>query len=282
LSVSRAQEVAADAISAKVAGTDAAARALVAADARATAWQVYLRTEVEPMLEAGFLPQLLVGFRHFEAALEANREQDGGTTVAAEKASKYDTHPTLEERLNALGVTQPPSAHMTGALDLLDEASAAEEYVLRSMLINRARPLGALAWESAGHHLWLPCFVERLKPHASALAKVTPEALPEVVLRVDDWADRLRTGLALFSPEAKRRHVVMMFGTWFAVHVVGCGFELEALPGWPVRAVLAGTVVEPFAEVSSLFEGKLDSAAWLSRCAAIRSAKASVSDLARG
>jgi hypothetical protein len=42
-----------------------------------------------------------------------------------------------------------------------------------------------------------------------------------------------------------------------------------------VRAVLAGTVVEPFAEISSLFEGKLDSAAWLSRCSAIRSAKAS-------
>jgi hypothetical protein len=169
---------------------------------------------------------------------------------------------------------------MTGALDLLDEASAAEEYVLRSMLINRARPLAALAWEAAGHHVWLPCFAKRLQPHASALAKVKPEDLPEVVTRVDDWGDRLRTGLALFSPEAKRRHVVVMFGTWFAVHLAGCGFELEALPGWPVRAVLAGTVVEPFAEVSSLFEGELDSAAWLSRCAAIRSAKVSAAHLA--
>lgn len=269
LSVSRAQEVAADAISAKVAGVEAAARALVAADERSTAWQVYLHNEVEPMLEAGFLPDLLVGFGHFEAAMKKHTDKLDGASPPPQRSSQYDTHPTLEERLGALGVKQPPPLELGGALDLLDVTSEAEEYVLRSLLINKTQPLRALSWEAAGSTLWLPRFRERLKPYQHALAQMTPERVPSVLPHVQEWADRLRAGLALFSPEAKRRHVVAMFGTWFTVYLVDHGFELEALPGWPVRARLADTVFEPFSEIAALFDGKRDDQAWLERCALI-------------
>jgi len=63
-----------------------------------------------------------------------------------------------------------------------------------------------------------------------------------------------------------------MFGTWFAVFLADRGFELEALPGWPVRARLGGVTVEPFTESAALFERKLDSEAWSARCAMIRAA----------
>ncbi|HYQ45372.1 MAG TPA: M48 family metallopeptidase [Polyangiaceae bacterium] len=272
LGVSRAQELAADAVSAKVAGASAAARALVATDERSGLWEAYLRTEAIPMLEAGFLPQLLAGFRHFEAAFNDAKKVIEPATDVKEKTSRYDTHPALEERLSALGVPRPPAIEMGGALELLEATSEAEEYVLRRMLVDEARPLRAVPWESAGTELWLPRFRVRLEPHASTLANLTPELLPGAVIRIDEWADRLRTGLALFSPEAKRRHVVMLFGTWFTVYLVELGFELQALPGWPVRALRADTVVDPFAEVAALFENKLDSARWLERCASIRSA----------
>ncbi|HET7545239.1 MAG TPA: M48 family metallopeptidase [Polyangiaceae bacterium] len=275
LSVSRAQELAADAISAKVAGAGAAARALVTTDERSGVWEAYLQTEIVPMLQAGFLPQLLLGFRHFEAALADTRKQrEKPTDVVkqSQKASRYDTHPLLEERLSALGVTRQPAVEASGALELLEATGEAEEYVLRRMLVHEARPLRALAWESAGTELWLPRFRERLEPHANVLAKVTPEQLPTLLTRIDEWADRLRTGLALFSPEAKRRHVIMLFGTWLAVHLADGGFELEALPGWPVRAVRSELTVEPFGEVAALFEGKLESARWLERCSQIRQA----------
>jgi Zn-dependent protease with chaperone function len=271
LSVSRAQEVAADAISAKVAGREAAARALVAADERSTAWQAYLCHEVEPMLEGGFLPELLVGFRHFEAALKANQTGRSGPPVP-QKSSEYDTHPTLEERLRALGVEPPHQAEMSGALDLLDTAREAEEYVLRSMLINKSRPLQPLAWEAAGRELWLPRFRARIEPYGNALAPITPESIPQVIANVHQWADRLRVGLALFSTEAKRRHVVALFGTWFAVYLVDHGFELEALPGWPVRALLGEISVEPFSEIGSLFEGKIEQSSWQARCEELRRA----------
>jgi Zn-dependent protease with chaperone function len=274
MSVSRAQEVAADAVSARVAGSAAAARALVVSEARSAIWHVYLKTEIEPMLEAGFLPQLLEGFRHFEAAIREHRERQQSTPKPAEKSSQYDTHPTLEERLSALGVTEAPLSGEAGALELLDEASEAEEYVLRSMLIDGTRPLKPLTWDAAGRELWLPRFVERIQPYQTALAKVTPETMPAVLAQIDDWAERLRSGLALFSPEAKRRHVLAMFGTWYAVYLVNLGFELEALPGCPVRTKRGPIAVEPFAEIATLSDGKLAHEEWLSRCAEIRAAVA--------
>src|SRR6478736_4452493 len=123
LGVSRAQELAADAISSKVAGASAAARALVATDERSSVWEAYLRSEAVPMLEAGFLPQLLAGFRHFEAALSDAKKVVEARPDAKERTSRYDTHPALEERLNALGVTRPSTIEMGGALELLDATS---------------------------------------------------------------------------------------------------------------------------------------------------------------
>jgi len=274
MSVSRAQEVAADAVSARVAGSAAAARALVVSEARSAVWHVYLRTEIEPMLEAGFLPQLLEGFRHFEAAISEHRERQQSGPKTPEKSSHYDTHPTLEERLTALGVSEAPPSNEPGALELLDVTSEAEEYVLRSMLVDGSRPLKPLTWEAAGRELWLPRFLERIRPYQNALAKVTPEIMPAVLAQIDDWAERLRSGLALFSPEAKRRHVLAMFGTWYAVYLVNLGFELEALPGCAVRTKRGEIVVEPFAEIATLSEGKLGSDEWRARCTEIRAAVA--------
>jgi Zn-dependent protease with chaperone function len=271
LSVSRAQEVAADAISAKVAGAEAAARALVAIEERSSAWQVYLHTEVEPMLEDGFLPELLSGFRLFEAALEKHRHKLDGAPPAPQPSSQYDTHPTLEERLSALGVKQARKVELSGALDLLDATSEAEEYVLRGMLVDKARPLTALPWEAVGSKLWLPRFRKRLEPYRGMIEQLTPDDLPSAAANVRVWAERLRTGLALFSPEAQRRHVIATFGTWLAVFLADRGFELETLPGWPVRARLGVALVEPFSEVAELFERQLEPEAWSERCALIRS-----------
>jgi Zn-dependent protease with chaperone function len=273
-SVSRAQEVAADAISARVAGAEAAARALVITQ-RSSLWQGYLSSEVTPMLNAGFLPQLLEGFRHFEAAWNARATDNEQDDAESERASPYDSHPTLAERLAALGVAEPKVSELVGSLDLLDLTGDAEEYVLRQMLKDPKLPLKPLAWAAAGRELWLPRFRNTLAPFQSAFARTKPEDLPGVVARVDEWADRLRVGLALYSGEAKRRHVVGMFGTWFVVHLADLGFDIEALPGQPVRASRGAVILEPFNEITRLFEGKTNGAAWSTTCDALRAAAGS-------
>jgi Zn-dependent protease with chaperone function len=272
-SVSRAQEVAADAISARVAGAEAAARALVVTQ-RSDLWQAYMTNEIEPMLNAGFLPELLKGFEHFEAALsEQLLEPDVGSTVA-DTASSFDTHPTLAERLAALGVPKPKVTERRSSLELLDATRDAEEYVLRRMLKNPELPLQPLTWADAGKLLWLPRFRRTIAPFAHAFATTKPEDMPAVVERADQWAEALRTGLALFSNQAKRRHVVGMFGTWLCVQLADLGFAIEALPGAPVRASRGSLTLEPFNEIRDLFDGKIDRTAWAARCSAVRAAAA--------
>lgn len=270
LSVSRAQEVAADAISARVAGAEAAARALVITQ-RSDLWQAYMTNEIEPMLNSGFLPELLKGFDHFEAAVSEHlREPE----AVADKSSSFDTHPTLAERLAALGVPEPKVTERRGSLELLDAARDAEEYVLRRMLKNPELPLQPLAWTDAGKLLWLPRFRRTIAPFAHAFAETKPEDMPAVVERADQWAEALRTGLALFSDQAKRRHVVGMFGTWLCVQLADLGFAIEALPGAPVRASRGSLTLQPFNEVRDLFDGKIDSTTWVATCSAVRAAAA--------
>jgi Zn-dependent protease with chaperone function len=273
-SVSRAQEVAADAISARVAGAEAAARALVVTE-RSALWQGYLSSEVVPMLNAGFLPPLLQGFRHFEAAWQARATENDQGAPESERPSPFDSHPTLAERLAALGVQRPPVGERAGSLDLLDLTSGAEEYVLRQMLKDPKLPLEPLTWAAAGQKLWLPRFRSTLAPFQSAFARTKPEDVPAVIARVDEWAARLRVGLALYSGEAQRRHVVGMFGTWFVVHLADLGFEIEALPGYPVRASRGNLTLEPFNEITRLFDGKTNSKDWSVTCEALRAAAAS-------
>ena len=129
-----------------------------------------------------------------------------------------------------------------------------------------------LSWEAAASTLWLPRFRDRIEPYRGILQKLTPDDLPTVVSNVQDWAERMRAGLALFSPEAKRRHVVALFGTWFSVFLADRGFQFEALPGWPVRARRGDAIVEPFTETAALFEHQVDSRAWAERCETISSA----------
>src|SRR6185436_10360182 len=171
LSVSRAQEVAADAVSSQVAGAEAAARALVMTHERSTTWQVYIRGEVIPMLESGFLPELLAGFEHFEAGIRSRCTPN--EPPEPEERSDYDTHPTLEERLELLGVDRPRSLAVLGALDLLDDLRRAEEDVVRSFLVDPTRPLKSLSWQDAGEQVWLPRFRERLAPFERELLTLT-------------------------------------------------------------------------------------------------------------
>lgn len=261
LSVSRAQEYAADAVSARVAGKEAAAGALVVTEERGGAWGAYLRMEVQPMLESGFIPPLLEGFAHFEAAVAAAQLKDDATPEP-EASSKNDTHPTLRERLAALGIAAPPAAPRRGALELLDDAGRAEEHVLRKILVNEQLPLTPLRWEDAAEKLWLPRFRKRIAPFERVLRDLTAEQMPAVNRAADVWAARLRLGLALFSVAAQRRHLAVILGTWWTVQLVDAGFVLEALPGWPVRARKGSLVVEPFKLLAPLADAALDEQAW--------------------
>ena len=104
--VSRRQEYIADQVAARVAGVDAMASALRRVSVAAPLYAAYLHEEVAPALNAGLIPPIAAGFNEFLAAdrtgvtarhlLQASR--------SAAQTNVFDTHPSLGERLAALGV----------------------------------------------------------------------------------------------------------------------------------------------------------------------------------
>lgn len=267
LVISRAQELEADAVSVRVAGAAATGRALRVAAERGALWDVYVQTEVLPMVERGFLPDLLAGFRIFEQAF---RTRVGGLAPPSKKTSVYDTHPSLSERLDAIGLERRQdtgeSADLTDSSALMPalvgKAAAAEEHALRSILVNPARKLEPLAWEDAGKRVWLALYRDNLAPYRKSLAALSLEDFPRAIASLDAWLPHLRGGLALLSPEAERRRALGIFGSLLALLLDARGFTIEALPGSPVRLRRGDLLVDPFERVRSLAEGRIPAQDW--------------------
>ena len=119
---SRDQELAADAVAARVAGSDATARALLATTRLGGRWGAYYHGEVVPLIASGFRPPLLEGFQRFLAQPTKRADvEDLMERVQSAEHRDGDTHPALSDRLAALGsnrVSRPHAA--SSALHLLD------------------------------------------------------------------------------------------------------------------------------------------------------------------
>jgi Zn-dependent protease with chaperone function len=270
LRISRAQELAADAMAARVAGAGAAASALRKMEVLGAAWRAYAEHEVLPVLGHGVLPPLLDGFEIYWRAAQTPGtpafEALGADLEAGQRAHAHDTHPTLDERLHALGDPPPTTEAKSPALGLLDDVAAVEEKVLRALLRDPKMPLRRVAWDAMGHDVWLPLWRETLGPHASVLQRFRIAELPQVMADWQRVADSTRRGPAIASPLAERRRVVHFVGVWLAVALADSGFRIDAAPGRAVAAEREGRVLEPFALVRAMDRAP-DGEAWARVCA---------------
>jgi Zn-dependent protease with chaperone function len=100
----RKEELAADALSAAVAGREVAIRALESAHVTGPLYRTYLHSEVGTVVEAGALPtDLLDGYRRFREGLELHGKiAELSRIVSEEKTDPFDTHPALADRVAAL------------------------------------------------------------------------------------------------------------------------------------------------------------------------------------
>ncbi len=103
--VSRQQEFIADQVAARIAGTPDLASALRRITAVAPLFSSYLRDEVMPVLQAGFLPPIAGGFDEFLKAdpVAASSQRIIDAAEDEDRTEVFDTHPPLRDRLAALG-----------------------------------------------------------------------------------------------------------------------------------------------------------------------------------
>jgi heat shock protein HtpX len=275
--VSRHQELQADALAARIAGADALARGLRTVHGAGLAFGAYWAQEVAPVLGAGYLPPLAVGFSRF---LEQPRVNDVlreavETEEREGKADPYDTHPSLRERLAALARRSGPAPSARPgddgrAIALLDALPEVEKELvgLRAAPGGNAAGLKPLAWEEVGGAVLVPHWKEFLREHGSVLAGVTPATLPSL-----DWeglgrkvVQRLKPGEGDPEPPPPLPAAGVAVGAAVGVALAQRGFAIDAPPGAPVTLVRGSRRIEPFALRERIAE---DAEGWRALCAEI-------------
>jgi heat shock protein HtpX len=281
--VGRRQELAADALAARVAGARALAEGLARIHATASALQPYWTHEVVPALATGLRPPLVEGFARFLAAAPVaagvraalTHELEGSTT------DPRDTHPSLRERLAALGVAadalasahtdaDASSAEELPATMLLAQLDRLEERLVRALGPADAPPLARLAWEAAGAQVWEPRWRRTVAAHRAALVGLTAPALADYA-DADAGPLAARLGLAArpdAATDAARADALAVVGAALAVALLDAGWTLRALPGEEVACTRGEVVLLPFRTPHDLATGRLTPADWRTRCIA--------------
>ena len=248
--VSRHQELQADALAARVAGASALASGLRKVHGAALAFEPYWAQEVTPVLEAGYRPPLAAGFSRFLDQPDiTGKVQEAVEADAREgKADPYDTHPSLRDRLQALGSPEASDApDALPAIALLDGVPELERELLAPAAASREGGLAPLEWEQVGPAVYVPQWERILKECGAALA-----GLDAASLATADWpalgraAARALDGSAPADPSGDERFAQYLVGAAVGLSLVRRGFEIDAPPGAPLVLARDGMRVDVF------------------------------------
>ncbi|HEY2369173.1 MAG TPA: M48 family metallopeptidase [Polyangiaceae bacterium] len=175
--ISRAQELAADQASVRIAGTRAHVLGLRREARGGALFGIFLRNDVSPLVNAGFRPsELYAGFRRASKELQKNGVRDKLDAALAEQSTDvYDTHPALPERIEY--AESLPRVEMEEddrkARMLLKDPAATEKRVGKALLARSCdlTKLEAIAWKDAGPRVFGPLLEKDAEKRRSEMQK---------------------------------------------------------------------------------------------------------------
>ena len=272
--VSRREEFAADRVAARVAGNDAQAAALRRIHVAAPAFDAYFGDEVVPLLEAGRRPPLASGFSRFmtaEGVQEASRRHT--ESLREEETDAYDSHPSLRERLAALGydsIDGDSAPSPDAASRLLHDREGLERRLLESLFGAEAvAELKPIDWDQVGAEVIRGNYERLVRDFGSVFDGVTIGQVPEALGDLEDTANRLRRPHEDMPMEVARSLAVATPSAATVLALLERGWRLEALPGEPAVCRRGAEERQPFADADAVADGKLDAAAWRERYAEV-------------
>jgi heat shock protein HtpX len=256
--VSRHQELLADALAARIAGQAALGSGLRATHAAGLVFPIYMHSDVDPVVTAGFVPPLAAGFgRVLETpAIVAKLEEALEKEYEEGKADPYDTHPALRDRLAALQVTPsgPVVAGEARAVVLLDGLPALESDLVSfwaaralearqgatTLGLGGAVSLTSLSWADVGMRVSLPAWRRLVKSARGHLAGIVPAALPTT-----DWR-AFGVKVSGTTGEEALHAADSVIAVAVGLALVGAGYTIESHPGSAPALVRDGDRVEVF------------------------------------
>jgi hypothetical protein len=236
----------------------------------AGAFDQYWRTEVDPVLGAGYRPPIADGFRRFLAtesiatamARFVEKEEKEG------ESNPYDTHPPLRERLAALERVPGPrfAADIRAAIELLADPVGLERQMLDHLLVaDYARKLEDVRWEDVGEDVYVPSWQETLAKDGSVFAGIAVGDLADRLSDLDGFTKTLASR-PQGSPEDQEAHARWLAGVALASALVRHGWSVRALPGEPITLSGPDGDFTPFGVTAELADRKADPGEWRERC----------------
>jgi Zn-dependent protease with chaperone function len=272
--VSRQQEYAADALAARVVGAGALIGGLKSVHRAAEAFQAYWRGEVTPVLSAGFRPPVAAGFAAFMNAEHISRETASSLTREIENptASPYDTHPSLRDRIAALGGDKMPEsgAAAVPAGSLLDDVDALECELLATIFpADAGRSFKNIDWSDTLTTVYLPAWESIVQAHSKALNDVRVGDLAELVQDAPRLVVRFIETLDASIPADQRPKVVAnIIAAALTIALHGRDFPISCDVGYPIQVRIGSTNINPWSLISALAASDLARAQWIALVAA--------------
>ena len=268
--ISRCQEYSADEVASKIAGSQNMMTALRVIQGTSPAWQTYWKNEVAPALNYGFVPPVAEGFGHFTnvKSIAQQVSQIVDKQASNQKTDPYDSHPSLHDRLIALGnlAAGPETSNELSAITLLENVTQLE-YELLLPIAKRAniQNLKAVNWDELLERVYLPSWKSVVSQQEAVLTGLTPRALPERSRNMHKLEERL-SGAEKMSPKNRSNLIISAVGAALSLGLIKQGWTAQKSPGEPVSLSKDGKSIQPFSILPMLTSGNLSWGDWLNTC----------------
>ncbi|MGA8151250.1 MAG: M48 family metalloprotease [Terriglobales bacterium] len=268
--VSRRQEFRADELACIVAGPESLVRGLQIVHGATLAWPAYWNQEIVPMLNAGFLPSIAVGFTQFMAApfVSTQVKKQIEAEIQTGKEHVFDSHPRLRDRIAAAQAlpTQSLPCNSQPAWGLLNDGAAWDLAFLRTF--NAEMPNNALKrvpWEEHATAVLIPAWTAFVGEYGALLAGVTVQNLFESLGKIPQIATGIRDPKGmLLSPEQRLERARSLLATALGTALIQRGWVLHSRPG-ELYIECEGQRINPFLLIHRLSDGQITAEEWTAK-----------------
>lgn len=266
--ISRAQEISADAVAVRAEGRRALIDGLKKSHAAGLAHVLYLRNELEPMIDQGKLPEVGTGFSQFIASKPMTELLDKVVDHELTEGTKdpYDSHPPLRERIAAAELLEAPphEPDTRSAITLIRDPEALESADIESRV---EQPLTRITWRETSA-VWEKLWREHVTEGLHSLRRVSLAQFPIDSKTVYSIArDNIHGAILEQLTDNQVRGWWQNFvGAALAVRLLDAGYTMTVMPGSPFVFTKGDESVELFVEVGKRVAGETSEAAFQARC----------------
>jgi hypothetical protein len=225
-------------------------------------------TQGDPPISAGFIEFLASD--HIDAASRWIL----AASESPQQINPFDTHPSLSDRLAALGVTASQGERLdpgeSAAVLIGDHDRHARALLEAAAGAEQVRKLKPIEWSAVGEAVYPAQWRAFVQHYAPYLSRYTADGLPagrDGFLRAG--SDLVREGELNVTIDQRIARAAQLFGMAVGVTLLENGWEVHAWPGRPITLKRGSDACDPFAAIQALADGRITLDAWRADCHAL-------------